>query len=116
MAAGFYPIVADAGADYQVTVIYEDDMGDPIDLTGYTASAGFGPQPGATQSLLVLTSPPPAGITIPTPTNGQIVLALTNAQTTKLPSGGFYVLDIQEGSIITRLLEGTFTMNPGVPT
>ena len=117
MPAGTYNIVADAGADYLVTVTYEDTGGTPIDLTGYTASMTFAPQFGSSELLLELTSS--SGIVI-TPLAGQLACTMTHVQTTDLwaaSPGGAWMLDIiDSGGVVTRLLQGAYSVNPAAPS
>jgi hypothetical protein len=120
--AGTFNIAGDAGATYLVTFTYETPAGDPVNLTGYSATAAFGPQLGATKSFLVVSTTAQNGLSIPDPPNGQIILALSATQTQALwaqsPSG-FWLLEIANGGsppVVTCLLKGAFSFSGGIPT
>ena len=113
--AAQYNLTADAGADFTITFTYENGSGDPIDLTDYTATMSFAPQFGSFPTLLMLTSDPVAGIVIGG-VLGTFECTLTAVQTAALPRGGAYMLTITApDTLITRLVQGEFVMNPGAP-
>lgn len=106
MAAADYTITIDAGATWNLTVIYKDSAGVPVDLTAYLARMQVRKRsraPGA--PLVSLTES--SGIAID-PLNGRLDLSI-DAPTTRLLPEGEWAYDIEieaPGGIITRLLYG----------
>lgn len=92
----------------------ESDGTTPIDLTGYSARMQIRTRIDAVDIELEL-STSNAGITIPTPTSGQLYVHMTSTQTAALDPRG-YVYDIElyylDGAeeIVTRLIEGALTV------
>jgi len=78
----------------------------PINLTGYTAKMLI----NASTPLLLNTQN--AGLTIPTPTNGIVIINITSAQSVALTPGSYsYDLFIVSASgVETAILAGTFTV------
>ena len=114
MTAAIYNATIDQGATFQLTVVYKDDAGLPINLTGYTAALQVRQNYYDTTALLTLTSPS-AGIVI-TGATGTIAITMTDVQTGSLDEG-FYVYDLEissSGGTVTRLIQGQFTVSPEV--
>lgn len=111
--AGIYNITMDQGAQWTLTVVYDNNNGTPIDLTGYTARMQVRPKFGADNAVLTLSSVS-GGIVI-TPLTGTLNLTATTAQTADIP-GGFYVydLEIDNAGIVTRLMQGSVTVRDQV--
>ncbi len=111
--AGIYNITMDQGAQWTLTVVYDNNNGTPIDLTGYTARMQVRPKFGSDNAVLTLSSPS-SGIVI-TPLTGTLALTATTAQTGDIP-GGFYVydLEISSGGVVTRLMQGSVTVRDQV--
>ena len=114
MAAGRYDIIVEQGATWSRTMTVADD-GAPRDLNGYTIRMQARPRHSSEQVIVALTTGD--GITISDPPNGVFELLLTAAQTAALPaiSGARYDLELVDGDgVVTRLLEGVFTVSPEV--
>jgi len=114
MTAAIYNATIDQGATFQLTVVYKDDAGLPINLTGYTAALQVRQNYYDTTALLTLTSPS-GGIVI-TGATGTIAITMTDVQTGSLDEG-FYVYDLEissSGGTVTRLIQGQFTVSPEV--
>jgi len=111
--AGIYNITMDQGAQWTLTVVYDNNNGTPFDLTGYTARMQVRPKFGADNAVLTLSSPS-SGIVI-TPLTGTLNLTATTAQTGDI-DGGFYVydLEISSGGVVTRLMQGSVTVRDQV--
>jgi hypothetical protein len=111
--AGTYNITMDQGAQWTLTVVYEDSNGNPIDLTGYTAKMQLRRKFDSSTAVLTLQSPS-SGIVI-TPLTGTLQLTATTAQML-LIEGGIYVydLEISLGSVVTRLMMGSATVRSEV--
>jgi hypothetical protein len=111
--AGIYNITMDQGAQWTLTVQYDNNNGTPFDLTGYTARMQVRPKFGSDNAVLTISSPS-SGIVI-TPLTGTLNLTATTAQTGDIP-GGFYVYDLEitSGGVVTRLMQGSVTVRDQV--
>ena len=103
----------DQGAQWTLTVVYDNNNGTPIDLTGYTARMQVRPKFGSDNAVLTLSSPS-SGIVI-TPLTGTLALTATTVQTAAI-DGGFYVYDLEitSGGVVTRLMQGSVTVRDQV--
>jgi len=108
MAAKCYNITIEQGADFQLELVYQDDNGDPIDLTGYTAEMQIREKLTTDPPFLTL-STANGRIVIDGP-NGSITLSIANADTAALTqTAGVYDLELTSGDatpVIVRLIEG----------
>ena len=114
MSAAIYNATIDQGATFNLEVIYKDEAGTPINITGYSAALQIRQNYYDTTALLTLTSPS-GGIVI-TGAAGKINITMTDVQTGSLDEG-FYVYDLEitsSGGIVTRLIQGQFTVSPEV--
>jgi hypothetical protein len=113
MSAGIYNDILDQGATYQLVVVYKDDSGSPINLTGYSAFMQLRENYDSTVADLTLTTAN-GGISINGPL-GEITITATAAQTTTLTSDYYlYDLELVSGSEVIRLLQGQITVNSEV--
>lgn len=106
-----YNIVSYQGATYDLTLTYKID-GSAVDLTGYTAAMQVRSNATSTATILDLSSG--SGITLGG-TAGTIAV-LVSAETMGAATPGTYVYDFEldSGSQITRLLQGSFTIQSEV--
>jgi hypothetical protein len=105
-----YNTVIDQGADWFLNVTWEDINGDPIDVTGYTAALQMRTSPLARTYVLSLSSPSD-GITV-TGASGLFAIHATAEQTADIAPGRYsYDLEIDSGTIITRLIQGTIEVS-----
>lgn len=113
MALSTYNISAEQGSDYQATVAYTDDSGDPVNLTGYTARMQVRQFAGSSVPFLTLTNTSGLAITAAT---GVIVISISAAALALLPAGEYtYDLEIIDGSAkVTKLLQGNFDVDAEV--
>jgi hypothetical protein len=109
MTAGIYNATVDQGSIWNLTIVYQDSDGDPIDLTGYTAAMQLRQNYNSELADLTLTTAN-GGLTINGPT-GTIQVSASAVQTGLL-SAGFYVYDLEltSGSNISRLIQGQITV------
>lgn len=124
MAAGKYNIVIEQGATYQVEIQYRDSNNVPIDLSGYNGRMQIRPSIDSTTVYVALSSslnPDGTGLnfsgsngTTP-PASGSIGIFISAISSSLLtfPSG-VYDLEIQSGSIVTRLLQGNVQLSKEV--
>ena len=114
LCSGDYNIVADQGATFTRTFTWNDSSGTPMNLTGYTARMQVRQRYVSTTPVLSLTSSPAAGITLGT-TNGQIVVTASATVMAGISAGDYrYDLELVSGSVVTRLLMGSFSVKAEV--
>lgn len=109
MTAGIYNTTIDQGSVWNMTIVYQDPNGTPMNLTGFTAAMQLRQNyNSATPDLTLTTSN--GGLTI-TGATGTIQVTATAEQTGLLESG-FYVYDLEltSGSNISRLIQGQITV------
>lgn len=115
MAAGYYDVVIEQGATFSLSLTYKDSTGAAINLTGFTARSKFKTSFSGT-AVASLTSA--SGITLGGAA-GTIVIVISASDTAAItaPSSGVYDLEIvSSGGVVTRLLEGKYTVTPEVTT
>lgn len=102
-------IYIDQGSKFSVPVELTNADGTPTNLTGYTFRAQL------KKSYYSLTSVDFTAEAA-TPSNGQIILSLTSAQSLALKPGRYVydVVIIDEQDEETRVVEGIVTVNPAV--
>jgi len=104
MSAAQYDLTIEQGATWTLELVWKDETGTPIPLTGYTAKLWIKSAYSSTAEVQLSEA---SGISIDGP-NGKLTATLTAAQTTALAAGA-YVYDLKltsPGGIATRLLEG----------
>lgn len=106
MSAGTYDFIIEQGSTFTRTITYTDSAGEAIDLTGYTARMQIRETKESNSVLAELTTEN-SGITIVGAT-GTITLLITAAVTAKMSfSKAYYDLELIDGAVVTRLIEGT---------
>jgi hypothetical protein len=108
-----YNIAIDQGADWYLTVTYQNPAGTPVNLTGYTAALQIRQNFSDANAELTLTTF--SGIVI-TPSTGTLAIHATAALTLAIGAGA-YVYDIKitsSAGIVTRLTQGSFQVNAAV--
>jgi hypothetical protein len=103
-----YNLVIDQGADWYLTVTYENPNGTPINITGYTAALQLRSLPSSPTAVLSLSTG--AGITI-TGNTGVVSIHATATQTRVIDEGTYYYdLEITSPAtptaVTTRLVQG----------
>jgi hypothetical protein len=111
--AGDYNIIADQGATFNRVITWNDSDGDPVDLGGYTARMQVRQRYVSTSTVLSLTSG--SGITL----GGALgtITLLVSASATAEVATGEYLYDLElvsGGGVVTRLLQGSFTVRAEV--
>jgi hypothetical protein len=100
----------DQGTTYSVTITVTDDTGSARDLTGYTGRAMM-------KRSYYTNSNVQFAVDILNPDEGEIVLSLTDTQTSSLRAGR-YVYDLElvanATSSVERIVEGIVTVYPEV--
>jgi hypothetical protein len=101
-------LVIDQGTTFSADLTLTDDNGDMLQLGGYTANS---------QMRKWYTSTNPAAIftTSINTTSSVITLSLTDTQTNSLTAGRYvYDVEINNGSTVSRIVEGIVTVTPQV--
>ena len=112
--AGQYNIVTDQGATFSRNLFWKDKNGNAINLTDYTARMQVRQRFVSTSTVLSLTSPS-GGITLGGGSGSVVVTA--SASTMAAVAGGDYLYDLEmvaSNGVVTRLLQGSFTVRPEV--
>ena len=91
---GTYDLVFVAGDSFRRELLVREQGGSPIDLTGLVARAQIRNRPNGTILATITTS-------IPTPTNGIIIITMDATQTRALPGSGKWDIELDGG--ITNL-------------
>ena len=105
-------IIIDQGADFSTIITASDDVGNPVNLTGYTGSAHVR-KSFASNFFYEF------DVDFPSPqTQGQVRLRMSRSRTDSIPPGR-YVYDVEITSPEplderTRLVEGIVTVTPSV--
>jgi len=100
-----YNLHIEAGATFTRDIVYTNEDGSDFNLTGYTGKLQV--RPTVTSSTLSLEVIPTINVTTST-----ISWTFTPAQTSALVNGYAYALEITNGAIVIRLIEGTLVVSP----
>jgi hypothetical protein len=128
MAAGKYNFTIEQGTTVDFAVNYKDSESNPIDISGYQARMQLRPEKGSSTLYLTLSSSLDStytglnlsgsgGINASTPLSSGSIGVYISAVTSSLLNFdcAFYDLEIVSGNgntaTVTRLLEGTVTLN-----
>lgn len=117
MAAGVAAFTIDNNADFQQQLIWTDANGNPINLTGYSASMSIAnhTQPNATVFYTLSSSGMNPGITF-VPESGiiNLFIPVSETQTFTFANAVYDLLVTDSSDITTRLLMGPITISDGV--
>ena len=109
---GLYDIVCPQGATFDRTFTYSVG-GTAVNLTGYTAALQVRSGYDAGTALISL-STGGSGIVLGG-TAGTIAVTIAASTTAAVDAGSYaYDLELYQGSTVTRLLQGAFTISGGV--
>ena len=108
MLAGLLDITIEQGATFDLAFVYEDGSGNPIDMTGMTARMQLRRQYNSPDALFELTTEN-GRIAIDVPT-GTITLNILAIETAILSGSGVYDLELVNGAVVNRLLEGSYSI------
>ena len=113
MIAAVYNMLIDQGATFSRVLTYKDDAGSAVNLTGYTARMQVRDTYDAAGVALNLTTEN-GGITLGG-TAGTITLAAAATATAAIEAKPYvYDLELVSGSVVSRLIQGTFNVRPEV--
>jgi len=113
MPAGIYNIVAEQGATLTRTITWNNTAGQPINLTNYTARMQVRNDYDSSTALLTLTTEN-GGITLGG-VLGTVILTVSASSMALVASGSYvYDLELVLSDVVTRLVQGSFTVNAEV--
>lgn len=117
MLAGIYNIVCEQGTTFTRVITLEfPDADDPTvflpwDFTGYTARMQIRRTIESSTIMIELTTEN-GGITFTNPAQGEMTIEMTATQTADLSSSGVYDVEIiSDDGEVSRLIQGSFTLN-----
>jgi len=108
-----YNTTIDQGADWYLTITYENPNGTAINITNYTAALQIRSLPSDPTTVLSLSTG--SGITI-TGATGTVAVHATAAQTRAIDEGNYYYdLEITAPTgVVTRLVQGQVVVSAEV--
>lgn len=120
MAAGKHNFICEQGATFNPVITWREPTaedgtpGDPIDLTGYSARMQVRPSVASTTVVISLTTE--NGRISLGGANGEIELLIEDEDTANLPPASYkYDIELESsGGVVTRLLKGSFKVDPEV--
>lgn len=112
MLAGRYDITVEQGSTFNLSLVYKDQRGYVIDLSGYSAKMQM--RPSVSSSTVAMELSTANGRIAIEGTSGKITLQITAADTATLSGSGVYDLELSNGAIVQRILEGSYTVSPEV--
>ena len=111
MAAGYQELFLEKGSTFTSSVTLDDIYGVPYDLTNLLVKSQI------RKSYYSSNTTAEFAVSIPTPTDGTIILTLDSNATSNIAPGR-YVYDVllkdPEAETVTRVLEGIVNVNPQV--
>lgn len=108
MLAGLLDIEIEQGATFELVFIYQDEAGNPFDLTGMTGRMQLRRQFKSEEVIISLTTE--NGRIAFDHYAGKITLKIPATDTAPLTGSGVYDLELIDGATVNRLLEGSFNV------
>lgn len=112
MLAGRYDLTIEQGATFTLDLFYQDGSGAAVDITGYSARMQLRSSVDSSTVALELTTAN-GRITLDG-ARGKVTLNIAATDTAGLTGSGVYDLELVTGSVVQRILEGTYTIVPEV--
>lgn len=107
--AGLYDIVADQGATYSQVFTWKDSDGDPVSLVGWTGRMQVRTRVPTASTVLDITTG--NGRMTLGGVAGTVTVTVSAADMAEVPAGGyFYDIELVNGSVVERLVMGSFTV------
>jgi len=101
-------LLLDQGADFAVTVYFNQEGGDPKDLTGWSARSQLRKSYYSSTATTITAN-------ISDASNGEITLSLTANATANIKAGRYvYDLEVANAGSVLRVIEGIITVMPEV--
>ena len=112
MPAAIYDFEIEQGTTLNKQMVWKDSTGAPVDLSGYTARMQMRPSVSSDTVLLNLTTEN-GGITLGGAL-GTITLHFTEANTSPMPKGGVYDLELIIDGKPFRFIQGNISLSKQV--
>lgn len=110
MAAGLYRVWCEQGATFNLFFTWKDSAGTPINLTGMTGRMQV--RPSKTSNDLIFSFTTSNGRMSLGGVAGTVTVTATAADTETLdPAQYVYDLEIVNGPVVYRVIEGSFTVD-----
>ena len=111
MSAGKYSFCIEQGATLQKTIVYKDNSGNYVDLTGYSARMKI--RPTTTSQDVYWSGTTETGeLPFISEVSGTFLIFISATQSMDLDfDKGVYDLELYSGSFVTRLLEGNVNLS-----
>ena len=116
MSAGYRHFIIEQGAAFGQTLTLKDSAGSTINLTGFTGRMTLRESPTATDTVISLTTS--NGRMTIDGSAGTVTLTISATDTASLtPDDGVFDLEIESGAaVVTRLIEGTYSIRRNITT
>ena len=116
MSAGYHHFIIEQGATFGQTLTLKDSSNTVINLTGFTGAMSLKEKPDETATILSLTTA--NGRMTMGGNAGTVVLLISATDTAGLESDdGVFDLEITSGAgVVTRLIEGTYSIRRNITT
>ncbi len=116
MSAGYHHFIIEQGATFGQTLTLKDSTGTLINLTGFTGAMSLKESPTATDTILSLTTS--NGRMSINGAEGTVTLSISATDTAGLePDDGVFDIEITSGAaVVTRLIEGTYSIRRNITT
>lgn len=116
MSAGYHHFIIEQGATFGQTLTLKDSTGSLVNLTGFTGRMTLKQSPTATDEVISLTTSN-SRMTI-NGIEGTIELLISATDTENLTADdGVFDLEIESGAaVVTRLIEGTYSIRRNITT
>lgn len=112
MLAGQLDLVIEQGATFTLSMFYQDDTGAAVDITGRTARMQM--RSAVTSADVVLALTTENGRIAIEGSRGLIALSIAATDTAGLSGSGVYDLELVNGALVERVLQGAYTISPEV--
>jgi len=116
MSAGYHHFIIEQGATFGQTLTLKDSAGSTVNLTGFTGAMSLKESPTATATILSLTTS--NGRMTINGSAGTVALLISASDTAGLePDDGVFDIEITSGAaVVTRLIEGTYSIRRNITT
>jgi hypothetical protein len=112
--AGYYNIIADQGATFARTLVWNDSAGNPVPMAGYSARMQVRVDYTSSGAPILELTTANNRISLAS-TSGQITLSIDATTMSNIGAGEYvYDLELVNGAIVTRLVQGSFTVRSEV--
>ena len=111
--AEYVELYIDKGTNFSTTInINNDDTNLPQNLTGFLVTSAL------RKSLLSINASANLNCTVSDPSNGEITLALSAANSSNLSAGRYFfdvkTVDTRAANAVSRLIEGIIIVSPSI--